>query len=161
MSKEDENSKKIKSGMVEIKDLLKNQHNNFAMIDMALKDTSQGLDKIGHTYENYDSAIDKSKAHIKALERQEFYENMFIYIGFIIFFICVAWVMHRRFPLLKVIYLLYQVIEYIFIYLVYLKDNILANYIFKNLNSTQIPNSTLEINNITISINNIINKTEL
>jgi hypothetical protein len=102
---------KGKAGMVEIRDVLKNEFQRFAGINTVLKDTSDGLNKIDNTYTHYSSEMDTAKTHILKLKRREFFENMFIYIGLIFFFVCVAYVWLKRFPLHKIVYLVYYLLS--------------------------------------------------
>jgi len=107
MSKNPDN----KSGMIEIRDVLKNEFQRFSSINTVLKETSEGFNKIDSTYTNYGSEMNTAKNHLIKLKRREFFENLFIYIGLVFYFICVAYVMLRRFPIHRIIYLLYFILE--------------------------------------------------
>lgn len=130
---------KGKAGMVEIRDVLKNEFQRFAGINSVLKDTSDGLNKIDNTYTHYSSEMDTAKTHILKLKRREFFENMFIYIGLIFFIICVAYVWLKRFPLHKIVYLVY----YIFSSIVYTGLSVVTSVFGYGGNSTINVNSTL------------------
>ncbi len=106
-------SDKAKSGIIEIRDVLKNEFQRFASINTVLKDTSDGFDKIDDTYSTYSSEMDVAKNHIIKLKRREFFENLFIYIGLIFFFACVAYVWLKRFPLHKIIYLIVNLLTFL------------------------------------------------
>jgi hypothetical protein len=122
---------KEKTGMFEIRDVLKNEFQRFASINTVLKETSDGFDKIDETYETYGTEMDTSKTHLLKLKRREFFENMFIYIGFVIFFICVSYVMLKRFPLHRIIFFVYNILEMIVGYL-WLSKNIVYDLILSS-----------------------------
>ncbi len=134
---------KEKTGMFEIRDVLKNEFQRFASINTVLKETSDGFDKIDETYQTYGSEMDTSKTHLIKLKRREFFENMFIYIGFVIFFICVSYVMLKRFPIHRIIFFIYSFLEMILGY-VWLSKNIVYDLILPS-NKT-FYNSTSNIN---------------
>lgn len=97
------NSKENKSNLIEIRDILKNEMDKFKTINTEIIDNQHDFGKIGNNYTKYSSEIDKSREHINKLKRREFYENLFVYIGFYFFFACVAFVMLKRFPIHKII----------------------------------------------------------
>jgi hypothetical protein len=135
MGKEEEQKQRA-SGLNEIRSILKEQFKIFSQTSEVLKETSEGFNKIDNTYEHYESAIDKSKEEIRKLKRREFYENLFIYIGFCFFFLCVAIVMLRRFPLHKIIYLVYSLLEYIIFKIMDLKNVVISNHYHNHTNYT-------------------------
>jgi hypothetical protein len=136
---------KEKTGMFEIRDVLKNEFQRFASINSVLKETSDGFDKIDETYETYGTEMDTSKTHLIKLKRREFFENVFIYIGLVIFFICVIYVMLKRFPLHRIIFFVYNILEMIVGYL-WLSKNIVYDMILSS-NKT-FYNSTTNSSNI-------------
>ncbi len=107
------NDKKQKSKMLEIRDILKNQVRIYSNLHETLTTTSKGFDKIDDAYTAYESEIGISGSHISKLKKREFYENLFIYIGFVFFFMCVAYVLLKRFPIHHLLYMVYYSVEYI------------------------------------------------
>lgn len=107
------NSKENKSNLIEIRDILKNEMDKFKTINTEIIDNQHDFGKIGDNYTKYSSEIDKSREHINKLKRREFYENLFVYIGFYFFFVCVAIVLLRRFPLHKIIFGIVRLTRYI------------------------------------------------
>ena len=103
-----------KSKMLEIRDILKNQVQIYSNLHTTLNDTSKSFDKIDDAYTTYGSEIIVSSSHISKLKKREFFENLFIYIGFVFFFLCVAYILLKRFPIHHMIYLCYNMLEYIF-----------------------------------------------
>ena len=85
----------------------------FKTINTEIIDNQHDFGKIGNNYTKYSSEIDKSREHINKLKRREFYENLFVYIGFYFFFVCVAIVLLRRFPLHKIIFGIVRLTRYI------------------------------------------------
>ena len=81
MSKDDN-----KSNLIEIRDILKNEMDKFKAINNEIVLNQNDFGKIGNNYNKYSNEIDKSKEHINKLKRREFYENLFVYIGFYFFF---------------------------------------------------------------------------
>lgn len=142
---------KAKSEMFEIRDILKTELNKFSLINSTLKETSEGFNRIGSNYNNYESEIDTSKNHIIKLKRREFFENLFIYVGFVIFFLCVAYVMLKRFPLHRIIFALYSILEYI----VNFFTSSISTYMMKGSYSNSTLNDTYEVYT-NIKINNTI-----
>lgn len=108
-----ENDQKKKSNLIEIRDILKNELNKFSSISSTLKDTSEGLNNIDSKYNEYNKEIDESKLHIMKLKRREFFENLFIYIALAFYFCCVIYITLKRFPVHKIIFLFYRIVEYI------------------------------------------------
>ena len=60
------------------------------------------FEKIHENYEKYDVSVDESRNHITKLKKREFYENLFVWIGFFFFMLCVIYVWLRRFPIHKI-----------------------------------------------------------
>ena len=87
-----------KSKMLEIRDILKNQVQIYSNLHTTLNDTSKGFDRIDDAYTTYGSEITVSSNHISKLKKREFFENLFIYIGFVFFFLCVTYILLKRFP---------------------------------------------------------------
>ncbi len=146
MSKSD----KEKSGIVEIRDVLKDEFQRFSSINSVLKETSDGFDKIDETYQTYGSEMDISKTHLLKLKRREFFENVFIYVGLAIFFICVTYVMLKRFPIHRIIFFALNIIEMIVSYIWasknYVFDLLLpTNKTIYNMNSTSLNYSSNNI----------------
>lgn len=132
--------KKKKSNLLEIRDILKNELNKFSNISTTLKDTSEGLNNIDNKYHEYNREIEESKTHIIKLKRREFFENLFVYIALIFYICCLIYITLKRFPVHKILYLAYYILEFI------TRVSFLAyNSIKQNLNET-LNNKTLEIN---------------
>ena len=141
MSKD--NERKEKSGFVEIRDVLKNEVQRFSSINTILVEGSSEYNKIDKVYSSYGSEMDVSKNHILKLKRREFFENLFIYIGMIIYFSCVAYVMLKRFPVHRIIFFVYYILESIVGGVWDVKEYVLLNYIINNTTSTlNITNAT-------------------
>jgi hypothetical protein len=119
-------SKEKSAGLVEIRDILKKELNKFSNVQSTLQTTSDGFNKVDTNYSKYESEIDESKKHINELKRKEFYENLFVYIGFGFFMFCVAWVLLKRFPLHQIIFFIYSGIEYIMGIIISLYNNIIS-----------------------------------
>lgn len=157
MSNKDDQKQKT-SGLVEIRDMLKGELNKFSTINLALKETTEGFNKIDSTYTNYGSEIDVSRNHIMKLKRREFFENLFVYIGFVIYLCCVAYVLLKRFPIHRLVYLAYFIVEYI-VSVIYSSKGIIDGY-FKGGNNTLYDlNNTLlyNISNYTTAYSEIDN----
>ena len=110
-SNKDDNKKK--SNLLEIRDILKNELNKFSNISTTLKDTSEGLNNIDSKYIEYGREINESKTHIIKLKRREFFENLFIYIALIFYTSCVIYITLKRFPVHRIILVIYNICEYI------------------------------------------------
>ena len=111
-------SKKKNSSLVEIRDILKEEMDKFTAINDEIIDNQNDFEKINDNYNQYNNLIDKGHTHISDLKKQEFYENLFVYIGFYFFFGCVIYVLLKRFPIHKIIMfafkLLYKIISIFF-----------------------------------------------
>ena len=111
-------SKKKNSSLVEIRDILKEEMDKFTAINDEIIDNQNDFEKINDNYNQYNNLIDKGHTHISDLNKQEFYENLFVYIGFYFFFGCVIYVLLKRFPIHKIIMfafkLLYKIISIFF-----------------------------------------------
>ena len=118
MSKEKKNS-----SLIEIRDILKEEMDKFNVINDEMVDNQSDFQKINDNYNQYDTLINKGHTHISDLTRQEYIENLFIYIGFYFFFGCVFYVLHKRFPILKIItFLLKLIYKTIFFFIPHKKD---------------------------------------
>ena len=95
-------SKEKNSSLMEIRDILKEEMDKFTAINNEIIDNQSDFEKIHDNYTKYNTLIDKGKSHITDLKKQEFYENLFIYIGYYFFFLCVIIVLLRRFPIHKI-----------------------------------------------------------
>ena len=111
-------SKEKNSSLMEIRDILKEEMDKFTAINNEIIDNQNDFEKIHDNYTKYNTLIDKGKSHITDLKKQEFYENLFIYIGYYFFFLCVFIVLLRRFPVHKififVLKLIYKIIMMFF-----------------------------------------------
>jgi hypothetical protein len=144
-------SKNEKSaGLVEVRDMLKGELSKFVNIQHTLQKTSDGFNKVDANYSQYEGEIGQSRKHIDALKRKEFYENLFIYIGFVFFIACVAIVVLRRFPIHKIIALIYSALEYVIGLVIKL-----FSYIMASLNSPSNKTATIPglVNNTTALTN--------
>ena len=118
MSKEKKNS-----SLIEIRDILKEEMDKFNAINDEMVDNQSDFQKINDNYNQYDTLINKGHTHISDLTRQEYIENLFIYIGFYFFLGCVFYVLHKRFPILKIItFLLKLIYKTIFFFIPHKKD---------------------------------------
>ena len=95
-------SKEKNSSLMEIRDILKEEMDKFTAINNEIIDNQSDFEKIHDNYTKYNTLIDKGKSHITDLKKQEFYENLFIYIGYYFFFLCVIIVLLRSFPVHKI-----------------------------------------------------------
>ena len=137
MSKEKKNS-----SLIEIRDILKEEMDKFTAINNEIIDNQNDFEKIHDNYTKYNTLIDKGKSHITDLRKQEFYENLFIYIGYYFFFLCVIIVLLRRFPVHK-----------IFIYFLKLIYKIIMIFFPKNKEDSSYSSSIGSFNNTTF-VNN-------
>lgn len=142
-----------KGKIIEIRDVLKNEFQRFATISTVLKDTSDQFNKIDDTYTSYGSEMDTAKLHINKLKRREFFENLFIYIGLCFFFMCVIYVMLKRFPLHRIIYLIVDILQLVYSSGEYVVKNIIIEKLQKNHNMTLNSNNTINPN-ISLKLNN-------
>ena len=95
----------------------------FNVINDEMVDNQSDFQKINDNYNQYDTLINKGHTHISDLTRQEYIENLFIYIGFYFFLGCVFYVLHKRFPILKIItFLLKLIYKTIFFFIPHKKD---------------------------------------
>lgn len=111
------NKESAKTTLIEIRDLLKLEMDKFTAINSEMIDNKNDFQKINTNYQKYSSQIDKGREHINQLKRREFFENLFVYIGFVFFFCCVAIVILRRFPLhllvLRVVSFFHKIVSYL------------------------------------------------
>ena len=94
-------SKEKISSLMEIRDLLKDEKHKFDSIN----------EEINDNYSKYNNAIIESHSHVNNLKKYEFYENLFVYIGFYFFFFCVIVVLFRRIPLRKIIFSIFEIMR--------------------------------------------------
>jgi hypothetical protein len=85
------NKSKKKSSLIEIRDILKGELDKFTAINSEVINNQNDFEKIHENYEKYDVSIDESRNHITKLKKREFYENLFVWIGF--FFLCYVFFM--------------------------------------------------------------------
>ena len=135
-------SKEKNSSLMEIRDILKEEMDKFTAINNEIIDNQNDFEKIHDNYTKYNTLIDKGKSHITDLRKQEFYENLFIYIGYYFFFLCVIIVLLRRFPVHK-----------IFIYFLKLIYKIIMIFFPKNKEDSSYSSSIGSFNNTTF-VNN-------
>jgi hypothetical protein len=133
--------KKQRSGMAEMRDMLKNEMNKFTNIDLALKETGEDFSKIEKTSSFYGSEIGESSSHIREIRRREFYENLFVYIGFFFYLGCVTYIVLRRFPIHIIIIKLWEFFEIIIFYILQIKG-----YIDENVLNSKLQNFTYSEN---------------
>ena len=103
-------SKKKNSSLVEIRDILKEEMDKFTAINDEIIDNQNDFEKINDNYNQYNNLIDKGHTHISDLKKQEFYENLFVYIGFYFFFFCVFIILLQSFPIHKIIFFVFKLI---------------------------------------------------
>ena len=144
-----------KGKIIEIRDVLKNEFQRFASISTVLKDTSDQFNKIDDTYTSYGSEMDTAKLHINKLKRREFFENLFIYIGLCFFFLCVIYVMLKRFPLHRIIYFMVDILHLAYSSGEFVVKNIIIEKLGKShsysynhtINTNNTSNSSIKFNN--------------
>ena len=111
-------SKEKNSSLMEIRDILKEEMDKFTAINDEIIDNQNDFEKITDNYNKYNNLIDKGRSHINDLKKQEFMENLFIYIGYYFFFCCVIYVLLKRFPIHKIAFffikLFYKIIMFFF-----------------------------------------------
>ena len=131
-------SKEKNSSLIEIRDILKEEMDKFTAINNEIIDNQNDFEKITDNYNKYNTLIDKGKSHITDLKKQEFLENLFIYIGYYFFFGCVIYVLLKRFPIHKIIGFIFRIIKRIIMLFLGNKDG-------KNIESTvgNFTNSTI------------------
>ena len=104
-------SKNKNSSLIEIRDILKEEMDRFNLINNEIVDNQNDFEKISENYSKYSNKIDKSNSHITDLKKQEFLENLFIYIGFYFFFGCVIYVLLKRFPIHKIVFFTLKILK--------------------------------------------------
>ena len=104
-------SKEKISSLMEIRDLLKEEIYKFDSINEEIIDNQNDIQKINDNYSKYNNAIKESHSHVNNLKKFEFYENLFVYIGFYFFFFCVIVVLFRRIPLRKIIFSIFEIMR--------------------------------------------------
>ena len=90
------NKSKKKSTLIEIRDILKGELYKFIAINNEIIDNQNDFRNINENYEKYNNSIDESRNQITQLKKREFYENLFVWIGFCIFMLCVTYILLRR-----------------------------------------------------------------
>ena len=135
-------SKEKNSSLIEIRDILKEEMDKFTAINNEIIDNQSDFEKITDNYSKYDNLIDKSRSHITDLKKQEFIENLFVYIGYYFFFCCVIYVLLKRFPIHKIfmffVKLLFKIVR---VFFPDNKGNIISSSM-GSFNNTTIPNNT-------------------
>jgi hypothetical protein len=142
-------SKEKSADLIEIRDMLNKEVGKFQNVGKVLNQTSEGFNKVDQNYSKYENEIDESKKHINELRKKEFYENLFVYIGFGFFFCCVAWVILKRFPIHQIVFFIYSCLEYVFGILVASTQKIVELFSSKN------------VANMTNVVNPVVNRTDV
>ena len=138
-------SKEKNSSLIEIRDMLKEEMDKFTAINDEIVDNQNDFQKINDNYNKYNNLIDKGHTHVSDLKRQEFYENLFVYIGFYFFFFCVIIVLLKRFPIHKIIFFVFKLLRKIITMFIPSKKGSIAN--FDNSSIINGTNSTLNFTN--------------
>ena len=138
-------SKEKNSSLIEIRDMLKEEMDKFTAINDEIVDNQNDFQKINDNYNKYNNLIDKGHTHVSDLKRQEFYENLFVYIGFYFFFFCVIIVLLKRFPIHKIIFFVLKILRKIITMFIPSKKGSIAN--FDNSSIINGTNSTLNFTN--------------
>ena len=138
-------SKEKNSSLIEIRDILKEEMDKFTAINDEIVDNQNDFQKINDNYNKYNNLIDKGHTHVSDLKRQEFYENLFVYIGFYFFFFCVIIVLLKRFPIHKIIFFAFKILRKIITMFIPSKKGTVAN--FDNSSIINGTNSTLNFTN--------------
>ena len=138
-------SKEKNSSLIEIRDMLKEEMDKFTAINDEIVDNQNDFQKINDNYNKYNNLIDKGHTHVSDLKRQEFYENLFVYIGFYFFFFCVIIVLLKRFPIHKIIFFVFKILRKIITMFIPSKKGSIAN--FDNSSIINGTNSTLNFTN--------------
>ena len=138
-------SKEKNSSLIEIRDMLKEEMDKFTAINDEIVDNQNDFQKINDNYNKYNNLIDKGHTHVSDLKRQEFYENLFVYIGFYFFFFCVIIVLLKRFPIHKIIFFVFKILRKIITMFIPSKKGSIAN--FDNSSIINGTNSTLKFTN--------------
>jgi hypothetical protein len=151
-------SKEKSADLVEIRDILKKELKKFTNVQSTLQQTTDGFNKVDTNYSKYESEIDESKKHINELRKKEFYENLYVYIGFGFFLCCVSWILLKRFPLHRIIFIAYNFLEYL-IGLAISAYNITIAYLNKETSNTHVGYNTTSLANTVLQNNTIRNIT--
>ena len=138
-------SKEKNSSLIEIRDILKEEMDKFTAINDEIVDNQNDFQKINDNYNKYNNLIDKGHSHVSDLKKQEFYENLFVYIGFYFFFFCVFIVLLKRFPIHKIIFFVFKILKKIIMLFIPNKKGIVAS--FDNSSIINGTNSTLNFTN--------------
>ena len=138
-------SKEKNSSLIEIRDMLKEEMDKFTAINDEIVDNQNDFQTINDNYNKYNNLIDKGHTHVSDLKRQEFYENLFVYIGFYFFFFCVIIVLLKRFPIHKIIFFVFKILHKIITMFIPSKKGSIAN--FDNSSIINGTNSTLNFTN--------------
>ena len=134
-------SKEKNSSLMEIRDILKEEMDKFTAINDEIIDNQNDFEKITDNYNKYNNLIDKGSSHISDLRKQEFMENLFIYIGYYFFFACVIYVLLKRFPIHK-IFMFFLRLIYKIVMLFFPKSDDGATSTMGNFNNTTMTNNT-------------------
>ena len=135
-------SKEKNSSLVEIRDILKEEMDKFTAINNEIIDNQSDFEKITDNYNKYDNLIDKSRSHITDLKKQEFLENLFVYIGYYFFFCCVIYVLLKRFPIHKIFMFFVKILfKIVRVFFPGNKGDIISSSM-GSFNNTTIPNNT-------------------
>ena len=138
-------SKEKNSSLIEIRDMLKEEMDKFTAINDEIVDNQNDFQKINDNYNKYNNLIDKGHTHVSDLKRQEFYENLFVYIGFYFFFFCVIIVLLKIFLINKIIFFVFKILRKIITMFIPSKKGSIAN--FDNSSIINGTNSTLNFTN--------------
>ena len=120
----------------EIKDILEEQMTQFEAINNEIIDNQNDFRNINENYEKYNNSIDEGRDHITKLKKREFYENLFVWIGFCIFMLCVTYILLRRFPIHKIFIYIYKLGKKIVNF--FIRLFILSSSDKKNLNKNEL-----------------------
>jgi hypothetical protein len=130
------NKSKKKSTLIEIRDILKGELDKFIAINNEIIDNQNDFKNINENYEKYNNSIDEGRDHITKLKKREFYENLFVWIGFCIFMLCVTYILLRRFPIHKIFIYIYKLGKKIVNF--FIRLFILSSSDKKNLNKNEL-----------------------
>ena len=130
------NKSKKKSTLIEIRDILKGEFDKFTAINNEIIDNQNDFKNINENYEKYNNSIDEGRDHITKLKKREFYENLFVWIGFCIFMLCVTYILLRRFPIHKIFIYIYKLGKKIVNF--FIRLFILSSSDKKNLNKNEL-----------------------
>ena len=130
------NKSKKKSTLIEIRDILKGELDKFIAINNEIIDNQNDFKNINENYEKYNNSIDEGRDHITKLKKREFYENLFVWIGFCIFMLCVTYILLRRFPIHKIFIYIFKIAKKIVYFFIRIFNLSSSNK--KNLNKNEL-----------------------